>query len=357
MISLATGFLVALAGQPAIAAGKADEPADFKEVYDLIKGHLAGLSDTALDRAAVEGLVSALGPKVSLVTTGAVTRPASGTGFLVKSNLFDGDIAYLRIGKIDEGLAPALRSAVEQLGSSAKLKGLALDLRYARGDDYGAAASVADLFLKRERPLLNWGKGVVESKEKSDAITLPVAVLVNRQTAGAAEALAAILRETGAGLILGGKTAGQALIAQEFPLKNGDVLRIATTPVLLGDGTPMSTEGLAPDITVAVTPEQERVYYADAFKTMPKSDLLAGSGLSLSNNTAASTNRAARRTRLNEAELVRERREGLSLDTAPTDDLTNVREPEYEKPVVRDPTLARALDLLKGLAVVRSTRS
>ena len=71
---------------------------------------------------------------------------------------------------------------------------------------------------------MNWGNGMVRSKEKSDAIALPVAVLVNRQTAGAAEALAAVLRETGAGLILGGKTAGQAMVAQEFPLKNGDRL-------------------------------------------------------------------------------------------------------------------------------------
>jgi len=34
-----------------------------------------------------------------------------------------------------------------------------------------------------------------------------VAILVNRQTAGAAEALAAVLRETGAGLVLGTSTA------------------------------------------------------------------------------------------------------------------------------------------------------
>src|SRR5882724_9348399 len=102
MISLATGLLAALAGQPVFGAAKTDEPAEFKEVYDLIRGHLAGLSEGALDRAAVEGLVSALGPKVSLVTNGAATTPAAaGTGLLLKSSLFDGNIAYLRMGQID----------------------------------------------------------------------------------------------------------------------------------------------------------------------------------------------------------------------------------------------------------------
>ena len=141
-----------------------------------------------------------------------------------------------------------------------------LDLRYAAGDDYAAAAATAELFIKKEQPLLDWGTGMVRSKDKSDAISLPVAVLVNRQTAGAAEALAAVLRETGSGLILGDRTAGQAMIAQEFPLKNGERLRIATAPIQLGDGSALSEQGLKPDITVEVTPADERAYYADAYK-------------------------------------------------------------------------------------------
>ena len=83
------------------------------------------------------------------------------------------------------------------------MKGVALDLRYAVGDDYAAAAAAADLFVKKELPLLNWGNGMVRSKEKTNAIALPVAVLVNRQTAGAAEALAAAVQGQPALIIVG----------------------------------------------------------------------------------------------------------------------------------------------------------
>jgi hypothetical protein len=178
-----------------------------------------------------------------------------------------------------------------------------------------------------------------------------VAVLVNRETAGAAEALAAALRETGAGLILGGRTAGQAMVAQEFPLKNGERLRIATAPIQLGDGTAMSEQGLKPDIAVEVSLEDERGYYEDAFKTTDKTNLVASGGLSLTNQ-ASGTNHLVRRPRFNEAELVRERREGVSES-----DLTALRVHEAEKPMVQDPALARGLDLLRGLALVRQTRS
>ena len=87
--------------------------------------------------------------------------------------------------------------------------------------------------------------------------------------AGAAEALAAVIRETGTGLILGSRTAGQAAIAEEFPLKNGQRLRVATAPIQLGDGSSLSLEGVNPDITVQVTSEAERTYYADAFRPNP----------------------------------------------------------------------------------------
>ena len=79
--------------------------------------------------------------------------------------------------------------------------------------------------------------------------------------------------------------------------------------------------------------------------------LLASATLSLT-NPPSGTNRATRR-RFNEAELVRERRDSLSLD----EDVPSRKEAELERPVVHDPALARALDLLKGLAVVRESRS
>src|SRR5207237_443705 len=130
---------------------------------------------------------------------------------------------------------------------------------------------------------LDWGNGPVRSKEKTDAIGAPVAVLVNRDTAAGAEALAGALRQAGAALILGTRTAGQAMITQEFTLKNGDRLRIGTTPVKLGDGSPLSAKGIAPDISVEVTRDDERAYYADAFRVIPRGNLLSSQTLSLAN--------------------------------------------------------------------------
>jgi hypothetical protein len=348
--SLATALLALFAGLPqARAQQNATTPPDFKEVYGLVRQHLTGMSEADLDRASVQGLISQLAPRVSLAGPEAATVSSSSPG-VTKSNLFDGPIVYVRVARVGEGLAGLVRQAWEQFAGTNKPKGLVLDLRYASGEDYAAATAVAELFLSQERPLLDWGNGMARSKEQQKTVDVPVAAMVNRETAGAAEAVAGILRQTGAGLIIGSRTAGLAMIAHEYPLKNGGHLRIATAPIHLGNGEALPTDGLRPDIAVTVSPNDERAYYADAFKDLIRTNQLSGDGLTVA-GTGAGTNRT-RRIRFNEAELVRERRDGFNPDaeSAAPDD-------EHEKPVVRDPALARALDLLKGLALVKQSRS
>ena len=343
-------LLVLPAAVPGVRAAATNDLPDFKEVFDLVRAHLAGAGEAELNRAAVEGLLASLHGKVSLAGSG-VAPAATNAALVSTSFVLENDVAYVRVGQVNTGLAKEISRAQEQLSATNKLKGLVLDLRFVGGDDYAAAAAAADLFTTRKRPLLDWGAGLMESKAKTDALLLPVAVLVNRETGGAAEALAAVLRETGAGLILGGATAGRAMITQEFPLKNGQRLRIATLPVKLGDGTALSVQGVKPDIEVAVSAGDERAYFEDAYAVVAGPNARTGTELALA-GLAGGTNPPARRARLTEAELVREKREGIE-----DPELVPDREIEPVAPQINDPALARAVDLLKGLAVVRPSRS
>ena len=350
-IWLIAGSVIAQATRLTAATEQAGGP-EFREVYDLVRSNLTGVSESDLNRAAVQGFISALNPKVSFVTNATpVPASAGDVRVLADSSVYEKEIAYLRVGRVADGLSRAIRDAYQKMLATNKIKGLVIDLRYAGGSDYREAAKVADMFINKERPLMSWGEGMVPSKEKNDAIGVPVAVLVNRQTAKAAEALAAVMREIGAALVLGGRTAGQATIGQEFTLADGKRLRVATSEVQLGDGTMLSADGIKPDIAVQVSAEDERAYYADAFRVLPKPSLGVDATLTLT-NAVANTNRTTRRPRLNEAELVRERREGVTRDS----DGPSVRDSVFEGPVVHDPVLSRSIDLLKGLAVVRQSR-
>lgn len=313
---------------------------DFKEVQQVIREHLAGASDETVNRAAIEGLLQALNGRAVLVTNSEAATTNAGP-IVARQSVFDDEVAYLRISRVDEGLASAVGTAVKNLGATNRLGGLILDLRFTDGDDYAAAAATVDLFLKSEAPLLNAGQGLVRSQEKTNALSLPVVALVNGETGEAAEALGAMLRQTGAGLLIGSRTAGRAGVRSDFKLSNGQRLRVVTAPVLLGDAKPVPATGVAPDIEVTVKPDDEKNFYADSF---------AATKPAPTTNSAASTR--PKRVRVTEADLVREKRGDGDFDS-----ITNARvraEPEIQ--VVQDPALARAIDLLKGLALVRQTK-
>src|SRR5882724_7670701 len=128
MMRLGTVSLLALLSLAVMASSslraEVTSPApDFNEVYGLIREHLSDVSPTDLNRIAVQALVSALSPKVSL----AGIQPADGTPkeatFVSKSSLFDGPIGYVRVGRVEEGLDKALRLACQELGTTNKLNG------------------------------------------------------------------------------------------------------------------------------------------------------------------------------------------------------------------------------------------
>jgi Peptidase family S41 len=327
---------------------------DFQEVYQLLKANLAGATDASLSEAAVKGLLSELGTRASLVDDPAADGGNPATQTPVTSEVFEKNYGYFRVQRLTTGTADAMRSQFNQLRATNSVKGLVLDLRYAGGQDYGAAAALADLFMANETVLVDWGEGVRKSSTKTNAISVPVALLVNRKTSGAAEALAGMLRHREVGLLIGTNTAGQASMSKIFTLKTGQRLRVAVAPLKVSDGRELPESGMKPDIGVAVSPEDELAYYEDAYKVLAKAFKVTTAP---TNELHASTTNRSPRRRMNEAELVRMSREGQAIDRETVAANPTPPLPEPIVPVVTDPALARALDLLKGLAVVQQFRA
>src|SRR6478736_9736229 len=216
-------------------ANPAQATPDFNELRLLIQSNLPGVTSTDIERKATEGLLQGFRGKVQLVESN--TTAASTAELITKSTVFDGGIAYLRVDRVDDKLSEALTRSCSALNATNKtIRGLVLDLRFADGDNYAAAAAAANLFMMDKRDLLDWGQGMVQSTAKTNALLWPIVTLVNGETTGASEALAALLRESNHALILGNRTIGAAMTAKEFTLANGQRVRIATGPIKLGNG-------------------------------------------------------------------------------------------------------------------------
>ena len=99
---------------------------------------------------------------------------------LAKAAVFDGNVAYLQVSEVGKNLTDEIRAAQGVLAVSNKIAGTVLDLRFAGGDD-AAEAQAAEEALAGEK--------------------LPLAILVNHETLGAAATLASNLRAARAGLV------------------------------------------------------------------------------------------------------------------------------------------------------------
>jgi hypothetical protein len=338
LVFMAWGFLL-LAGYGAGLQAETSETGKFPEynqVLELIRSHLVGVNEEELNRAAVRGLVAELGAKAELVAGNEEAREEGGKTLLSKKEIFDSGFAYLRVGEVARGLAAEMKSALVELGAANQVRGLVIDLRYAEGEDYAAVVEAADSFFATEQLLLTWDDRKGFSREKQEANDLPLAVLINGETRGAAEALAAVLKQAG-GLLIGERTAGLAHVTKEYPLSHGYRLRLAGGVVQAGEAHKLTGVGVGPDIAIQVSREDEKVYFDNAYAVLPR-----WSGQRPNDRTAQVPPR-----RMNEAELVRRQREGFNLESSSA-------RPEAEtKPVVTDPSLGRALDFLKGMAALQ----
>jgi C-terminal processing protease CtpA/Prc len=132
-------------------------------------------------------------------------------------------IAHVRLATLGRGTAEELREVLEGLQGRDCLRGLVLDLRWCPGGYLNEAVEVADLFL---------GKGTVatvRSRDReptvyraSDVCGLrgfPVVVLVNGETSGGAELIAAALQDHKRAVVVGQRTLGKASV--QTPLAVG----------------------------------------------------------------------------------------------------------------------------------------
>jgi hypothetical protein len=332
-------------------ADPANPAPDFKEVYDLLRANLPDATDAALNRAAVAGLVSQFPGKVVLVggPAGGGTASPSGAMASSRSAVIENNVAYLRVGRVAASLGGELAAAGPALTASNKIAGAVLDLRFAGGEDYGAAREAAGLWAdKKSRPFAG-----------------PLIVVVNNATRGAAETLAAALRTAGGVLILGSSTAGDATTFKEFVLKDGERLLVATARGK-GNGQAIPADGLKPDIAMTVDADDERASWQNPY----------GKPAAGTNVTQTATNSFLPFVdRTSEADLVRQQQKDGKLisplkPAGPTrnpvrknndDDGDNdgglpARAAKAPRPMLRDPVLARAVDLVKGLAVVQGAR-
>lgn len=147
-------------------------------------------------------------------------------------------IGYVQLRGFNQAVERAVPEALERLQAQG-VGGWILDLRNNGGGDVRTFASIASLFIKEGTLAVMADRSGAETGISANGwayrpYTQPLAVLVDRYTASAAELLAADVQEYGAGRVFGGTTAGCFGTSQLFRLPDDTAVWITVRSLKTG---------------------------------------------------------------------------------------------------------------------------
>ncbi len=151
-----------------------------------------------------------------------------------KGVLGDG-IGYIKLDRFSKYAETEIADAISDIKSKGEVKGIVLDLRDNPGGLLDAAVGILNKLVEKNSLLLTTRGRKPDSEKKyfstEDPMIsndVPIAVLVNGNTASASEIVSGAIQDLDRGVIVGTKSFGKGLVQVFTPLSYGDQLKITT---------------------------------------------------------------------------------------------------------------------------------
>ena len=187
-------------------------------------------------------------PRRVTLTRARIVQPA------IESRIEEPGVGYIKITTLAEGKAAEVKTAVSELVSKGAQK-IVLDLRGAANGKLQEGVAVANLFAGSGTIARVLGKGDKETATfTADASKVvfngPLAVVIDRSTAGPAEVIAAAVRDQKRGELVGERTFGTGSDQQLFKLSDEGALLITTAKYAPATGKAFMEEPVNPTVKV-----------------------------------------------------------------------------------------------------------
>jgi carboxyl-terminal processing protease len=151
----------------------------------------------------------------------------------ISASMLSDGVGVVGIFRIPVGSADSVASAVEGLRRTG-MQSLVIDARRVVGGQLADAVAIADLFLDAGTVILaTRGRSAGDAHQLLDSTAarfpnLPLVILIDQGTAGAAEALAGALQDHDRAAVLGVRSFGRGVTQRDFPLGSGASVRLTT---------------------------------------------------------------------------------------------------------------------------------
>jgi carboxyl-terminal processing protease len=236
--------------------GKSVLDMDLSNVVAEIKGDENTYVELELRRDGVEGTLklSVQRRRIELQT--------------VEYEMLKDSIGYIEVLEFDEVTANQFINAYTQLKSQG-MEGLVVDIRSNPGGMLSTVVSMLDYILPDGLIVYTedkYGKRTEYKGSDSNVIDVPLAVLVNGESASASEIFAGAVQDYGIGAIIGTTTFGKGIVQVIRPMTDGSAIKYTVSKYYTPKGQDIHGNGVKPDIEVELSDEFKELTEYDADK-------------------------------------------------------------------------------------------
>ena len=192
----------------------------------------------------------------------------------VEYQMLEDHVGYIAVSQFDVVTAGQFKAAVDDLEKQG-MKKLLVDLRNNPGGVLDTVVDMLDYILpddlmiegdkdlvrtNTEATLLVYmadknGKGGQEYASDGHSLDIPMAVLVNGESASASEVFTGAMKDYGRATVVGTKTFGKGIVQNLIPLDNGTAIKMTTAHYYTPSGFDLHGKGIEPDVEVELKEE------------------------------------------------------------------------------------------------------
>lgn len=183
----------------------------------------------------------------------------------IRSEVLDNNVGYIRLIMFDADIATQFEQHLNGLLAKG-IKSLVIDVRDNPGGAYDQVLKIADRLLPKALIVYTEDKQKKREEQWSNdkQLDMPIAVLINGNSASASEILAGSLKDNKKATLIGSKSFGKGLVQEVRPLEDGSGLKVTVARYYTPSGISIQGKGIAPDVAVEL---------ADKYKQVPVSQV------------------------------------------------------------------------------------
>lgn len=178
----------------------------------------------------------------------------------VETEMLDDGIGYILVTEFDTVTETQFKSGIDSLQSQG-MKKLIIDLRDNPGGDLEVVSAMVDYVSADGKTIVTIadknGEEDVRKTEDGHSLDIPIAILVNGNSASASEVFTGALKDYKTATVVGTKTYGKGIVQSLIPLSDGSAVKLTTAHYYTPNKTDIHGKGIEPDVEIELNEELE----------------------------------------------------------------------------------------------------